>query len=230
MRDIGKNIRKLRQSKNLTQEAFAEKLFVTRQTVSNYENGRSRPDIDMVGLIAEVLETDANAVLYGPGGLEGKKSHKRLLVGCSILAGLLGLYFLLPVILRDENPYLAITVRYFCKVTCLPFVMTLLGWLLLEALGDFRSLKPWTGKGSKVLRYVLAILFGLILLIPIPYCVWLGVGVCRTLTQSSVSMVFPAIPVYNSLLLWLIEVILKAPLTYIFLGAAAWTVQLPTRK
>ncbi len=230
MRDIGKNIRKLRQSKNLTQEAFAEKLYVTRQTVSNYENGRSRPDIDMVGRIAEVLETDANAVLYGTGGLEGKKSHKRLIIGCAILAGLLILYFLLPNALWDGNPYTEITLVHFCKISFLPFIMTLLGWLILEALGDFRSLKPWTGKRSKVVRIVAAALFGMILLIPIPYCVWFGVSVYRSLTQSSVSMVFPAIPVYNSVLLWLIEVILKAPLSYIFLGAAAWTVQLPFRK
>ena len=42
MRDIGKNIRDLRQQKHLTQEELAEQLFVTRQTVSNYENGRTR--------------------------------------------------------------------------------------------------------------------------------------------------------------------------------------------
>lgn len=41
MRDIGKNIRDLRQQSHLTQEELAERLFVTRQTISNYENGVS---------------------------------------------------------------------------------------------------------------------------------------------------------------------------------------------
>ena len=45
MRDIGKNIRQLRTAKNMTQDELAEKLFVTRQTVSNYEPGKSRPDV-----------------------------------------------------------------------------------------------------------------------------------------------------------------------------------------
>ena len=45
MRDIGKNIRLLRQQKIMTQDELAEALFVTRQTVSNYETGRSRPDV-----------------------------------------------------------------------------------------------------------------------------------------------------------------------------------------
>ena len=66
MRDIGKNIRDLRQQKHLTQEELAERLFVTRQTVSNYENGRTRPDVDQILRLAEIFDTDANAVLYGP--------------------------------------------------------------------------------------------------------------------------------------------------------------------
>ena len=56
MRDIGKNIRDLRIQRNMTQDELAEKLFVTRQTVSNYETGKSRPDIEMLERIAEVLE------------------------------------------------------------------------------------------------------------------------------------------------------------------------------
>ena len=65
MRDIAKNIRTLRTAKNLTQDELAEKLFVSRQTVSNYETGRSRPDVEMLAKIAEVLDTDANTVIYG---------------------------------------------------------------------------------------------------------------------------------------------------------------------
>ena len=59
MRDIGKNIRDLRQQKHLTQEELAEQLFVTRQTVSNYENGRTRPDVDQILRLAEIFDTDA---------------------------------------------------------------------------------------------------------------------------------------------------------------------------
>ena len=45
MRDIGKNIRDLRKRQNMTQDELAARLFVTRQTVSNYEIGRTRPDV-----------------------------------------------------------------------------------------------------------------------------------------------------------------------------------------
>lgn len=73
MRDIGKNIKLLRQQKNMTRDELAEALFVTRQTVSNYETGRSRPDVEMLLKIAEVLEADANTVLYGPPVPQSRK-------------------------------------------------------------------------------------------------------------------------------------------------------------
>ena len=63
MRDIGKNIKSLREEKKLSQDQLAEKLFVTRQTVSNYETGRSRPDVEMLTKIADALDVDANTVI-----------------------------------------------------------------------------------------------------------------------------------------------------------------------
>ena len=63
MRDIGKNLKQLREQKGLKQDELAELLFVTRQTVSNYENGRSRPDIETLMKIAEILEITANELL-----------------------------------------------------------------------------------------------------------------------------------------------------------------------
>lgn len=41
MANVGKNIRRLRTQKHMTQDELAEKLFVSRQTVSNYETGVS---------------------------------------------------------------------------------------------------------------------------------------------------------------------------------------------
>ena len=41
MRDIGKNIRSLRQKRNISQDQLAQMLHVTRQTISNYETGVS---------------------------------------------------------------------------------------------------------------------------------------------------------------------------------------------
>lgn len=63
MADIGASIRDLRKLHNMKQEELAALLHVTRQTVSNYENGRSQPDLDTLVRIAEIFETDVNTLL-----------------------------------------------------------------------------------------------------------------------------------------------------------------------
>ena len=65
MNNIGKNIKKLRKEKNLTQEQLAERLHVTRQAVSNWENGKTQPDIETLSVLAEVFEVTVEDLIYG---------------------------------------------------------------------------------------------------------------------------------------------------------------------
>ena len=65
MNRIGKNIKKARSEKGYTQEQLAQKLCVTRNTISNYETGHSNPDIEMLQMLAEALKTDPNTLIYG---------------------------------------------------------------------------------------------------------------------------------------------------------------------
>ncbi len=62
---INKNIRFFRENKNMTQAELAEKLYVTRQAVSNWENGKTEPDIDTLNKIATVLEISVEELIYG---------------------------------------------------------------------------------------------------------------------------------------------------------------------
>lgn len=63
---IDKNIRSLRKAAGLTQEQLAQKLFVTRQTVSLWETGKSRPDLEMLEKLAHCFQVDLLQILYGP--------------------------------------------------------------------------------------------------------------------------------------------------------------------
>lgn len=65
MAKIGKNIKTQRTKQGMSQETLAEKLFVSRQTVSNYETGKSYPDIDMLVKIAEELHVEVQVLIYG---------------------------------------------------------------------------------------------------------------------------------------------------------------------
>jgi len=61
---IANNMRKLRLNSGMTQEQVAEKIGVTRQALSSYESGRTRPDIDMLLRLSEVYGTDLEGVVY----------------------------------------------------------------------------------------------------------------------------------------------------------------------
>ena len=67
---IGTNIKKLRTTAGLTQDQLAERLYVTRQTVSNWERGISRPDLDQL---------EANLRMGRPA-IVGRINHDRFLL------------------------------------------------------------------------------------------------------------------------------------------------------
>ena len=62
---VAENLRQLRLNSGMTQKQVAEKIGVTRQAVSNYESGRTRPDIDMLLRLSEVYGTDIDDMVYG---------------------------------------------------------------------------------------------------------------------------------------------------------------------
>jgi len=65
MNSVGKNIKQLRNVKGITQDQLAEKLHVTRQAVSNWENGKTQPDIETLSALAECFEITVEELIYG---------------------------------------------------------------------------------------------------------------------------------------------------------------------
>ncbi|MBO4687223.1 MAG: helix-turn-helix transcriptional regulator [Clostridiales bacterium] len=63
--EIGKRIRELRNAKGWNQELFAEKTYVSRQTVSSWENDKSYPDIKSLLLMSELFEVSLDDLIKG---------------------------------------------------------------------------------------------------------------------------------------------------------------------
>ena len=63
--EIGKRIKELRNGKGWNQELFAEKMFVSRQTVSSWENDKSYPDIKSLLLMSELFEMSLDDLVKG---------------------------------------------------------------------------------------------------------------------------------------------------------------------
>ena len=59
-------IYELRTKKGLSQEELAEKVFVTRQAVSRWENGETIPNIDALKLLSKLFDVSINTLLGSP--------------------------------------------------------------------------------------------------------------------------------------------------------------------
>lgn len=55
MSEVGKNIKRMRVARHMSQDDLAIKLGVTRSAVSGWEVGRNEPSIDMLKQIATTL-------------------------------------------------------------------------------------------------------------------------------------------------------------------------------
>lgn len=58
--NIGKKIRDARLALNMTQEELAKRIGVSKNAISNYENGVSTPKLELLCAIMKHLEVDAN--------------------------------------------------------------------------------------------------------------------------------------------------------------------------
>ena len=63
--EFNSKLQQLRTNKGLTQEQLAEKLFISRVTVSKWESGRGYPNIESLKLIAKVFSVSVDQLLSG---------------------------------------------------------------------------------------------------------------------------------------------------------------------
>ena len=63
--ELGKQIRKYRNERTLSQEALADKFYVSRQTVSTWENDKSYPDVKSLVLLSEVFAVSLDQLIKG---------------------------------------------------------------------------------------------------------------------------------------------------------------------
>lgn len=75
--DLSHQIKKYRKQLALSQEELAEKLFVSRQTISNWENERSYPDIHNLLLLSVLFDVSLDQLVKGD--VEKMKENRTLL-------------------------------------------------------------------------------------------------------------------------------------------------------
>lgn len=159
MAEVGKHIKKIRKEKNLTQDELAARLHCTRQTISNYETGKSEPDIALLIELAGVLEVEIGDLIYGPKKekkSEGSRRQKVRAVAALMTAGVLFgvIRILLPSAQEFGYRYFALGPVYLLQYVLHPFALTLLGWGIAEAGRIFAGICIWEGRQQRTLRII----------------------------------------------------------------------------
>lgn len=63
--ELGKQIKMYRLENKLSQEELADRIYVSRQTISNWENDKSYPDINSLVLLSEVFKISFDRLIKG---------------------------------------------------------------------------------------------------------------------------------------------------------------------
>lgn len=117
MKSFGEQLSEARKSKGITQEHLAEMLGITRQGISNWERGRTFPDLDAIKQLSHILNyefTVTDGLLNEPAKEEPEaeciepeqptpKKRKHILPLSCFLAGALIMFLFLQIVLPVFN-------------------------------------------------------------------------------------------------------------------------------
>ena len=70
--EFGSKLKRAREAHSLNQEDIAEQIGVSRQTISNWENNRSLPDLRSIVMISDIYQISLDELLKGDGVLMQK--------------------------------------------------------------------------------------------------------------------------------------------------------------
>ena len=104
--NVGQTILNIRKEHHYTQEDFAELFHVTRQTVSNWENEKSYPDLQTLVDISDRFDISLDKILKEDKNMvenlnvdirKGKNARRNILIACLLTLGIciavIGIYF-----------------------------------------------------------------------------------------------------------------------------------------
>ena len=114
--EIGKKLKDARMKSGFTQETVAERINVSRQTISNWENEKSYPDIISVIALSDLYSTSLDDLLKGDREMMEHleectnvvKSTQKLIGAIILNAVTVILLITLSMLLPDKSYYLLV--------------------------------------------------------------------------------------------------------------------------
>lgn len=224
-KSIGTNIKHFRTEKGLSQDDLAAKLFVTRQTVSNYETGKSFPDIDSLQTIANELDVELTWLLYGkPVSPRKKADIKTTITVVSVLAAISLLTLLLNAYTSElRMNRLVIMPNVLVRLILVPLCSILLGAVLLQVIDCFLGIAKPKKAAKKLGRIITICILGINLILVLPYIIWcLAIIWQMIFGDGNVSAYFPSILIYEEVAMFFLRLMYTTPYVYSLVGMAVW--------
>ena len=97
--ELGKKIKYYRNEKAVTQDELAERVFVSRQTISNWENDKSYPDINSILLLSEVLDVPIDNLIKGDVEQMKDEINTEEVRGIKVYSTMMQVFLLVAVVL-----------------------------------------------------------------------------------------------------------------------------------
>ena len=96
--EVGAQIKKYRSNMGISQEELAEKVYVSRQTVSNWEMGKNYPDIHSVLLLSSVFNVSLDQLIKGDVEIMKKEIKETEIKKLNTYGGIYAVSLILAVI------------------------------------------------------------------------------------------------------------------------------------
>lgn len=122
--ELGNKIKYYRNEKELSQEELAERVYVSRQTISNWENNKSYPDINSIVLLSEIFEISIDNLIKGDVELMKKEINSEEVKKLNFYATMMVILMLVAtILLMPMLKFIGLYgfIPYFVLVACAMF-------------------------------------------------------------------------------------------------------------
>jgi len=112
--NISNQIKNYRKQKNLSQEELAEKIYVSRQTISNWETGKSYPDVHNLILLSTLYEISVDELIKGDVEIMKEKiiSNELQSLSKKMMIFFALMFATLPLVKNYSDYYLVLTILF----------------------------------------------------------------------------------------------------------------------
>lgn len=133
---FGDNLKYFRKQKSFSQDCLANKLNVTRQAVSRWENGKSLPDIQTLSKISEIFDVSIDCLISGKNesdiDIEIKKSNFNKEIFLSQYSKYLYVVIVIFTLACTLPKDISVPIMFFGKLIIIFFVLLLVIYFIIR--------------------------------------------------------------------------------------------------